>query len=81
MNPFNESFYIVKSGHSLRKFSKSRLRQVYLVDKKTGMQQANLLKKHLAYLSLNLLIQELCGLELSTILFKIKMASEQIIYL
>ena len=40
--------------------------------RKIDLQQRNLAKEHLAYLSLNLLIQEMNGLLLIDILFRIK---------
>ena len=40
-----------------------------------GLQQTNLAREHPAYLSPNMLVQEVCGLPVSATLFKIKIRS------
>ena len=68
-----DSFYLAMSGGSLDEIVKLGLRQAYELTRKMDTQTN--LAKHLAYLSLNLLVQEVCGLQLSAILFKIKIRS------
>ena len=67
-----DSFYLARSDESLGGIVKPGMRQAYEADKFFFLQQTNLAREHPAYLSLNLLVQEVCGLPLSAILFKIK---------
>ena len=65
------------SGDSLDEIDKFEMRQTYEAER-IGLQQTNLVRENLAYLSLNLLVQEVCGLLLSATLFKIKIRSGKI---
>ena len=67
-----DSFYLGMRGHSLDEIVNLGLRQVYEIDRKIGLQQRILAREHLDYLTLNLLVKELCGLLLSAIFFRIK---------
>ena len=62
------------SGDSLDEIDKFEMRQTYEAER-IGLQQTNLVRENPAYLSLNLLVQEVCGLLLSATLFKIKIRS------
>ena len=73
-----DSFYFAMSGDSLDEIFKPGKSQAYMrLTRKTGLQQTNLAREHLGYLSLNFLVQEVCGLLLSATLFKIKIRSEK----
>ena len=65
------------SGDSLDEIDKFEMRQTYEAER-IGLQQTNLVRENPAYLSLNLLVQEVCGLLLSATLFKIKIRSGKI---
>ena len=64
-------------GDSLDEIDKFEMRQTYEAER-IGLQQTNLVRENPAYLSLNLLVQEVCGLLLSATLFKIKIRSGKI---
>ena len=55
--------------------AKPGLRQAHEVDKKNQLATGKFSEKNLNYLSLNLLVQEVFGLLLSPILFRIKITS------
>ena len=48
------SFYLAISGDSLDEIVKPEMKQAYEADKENWLQQTNLARKHLAYLSLSL---------------------------
>ena len=49
-----DSFYLAMSGYSLDEIVRPEMKHAYEGDKKIGLQQTNLAREHLDYLSLNL---------------------------
>ena len=65
-------FYLAISGDSLDEIGRAEIREEYKTDNKIGLQQTNFARKLLAYSSLNLLVQEVCGSLPNVTLFKMK---------
>ena len=73
-----DSFHLAMSDESLDEIVHPWMRQTYEADKNNWLATDNLAREHLGYLSLNLLIQEVCGLPLSATLFKNKIRSGKV---
>ena len=67
-----DSFYLAMSGDSFRWDCQGWDGAGISGRQEIGSQQTNIAREHLAYLSLNLLAQEVCDLPLSATLFKMR---------